>query len=288
MTGADVTPYARAYACGRRGAGTMYEWIWFAGTGRLKHVAMMRASAASRRFARMNVALLAVGLGVLRAVQVGWAWVPAPAALAKTRAIPPVGQGWVHAAEAPRPIPLELPRDVAVDLWWNVPQGALAVVSGMVAGIVLAWVALVLIQAGVTAAHTAAFRGERRMTAAIHYSTVGVVPFLVAAGLAGMLSVSHMGAMARWRWYPSSVGLTWAAVAVAAVGACAWWFWLIRLGATAPPPTRWRVVVWLAVGAPVVVAACSAAWYYGLAGLHRVVVDALQLWFFAPGVASSV
>ena len=68
VTGADVTPYAKAYTQGDPGWSAMCRWVWFAGAERLKHIALMRASAAARRFAWTNTLWLALGLAVVRKV----------------------------------------------------------------------------------------------------------------------------------------------------------------------------------------------------------------------------
>ena len=63
-TGADVTPYAKAFALGDPGWARMCEWIWFAGWSRLKHMMLMRASAASRQFAFVGLVCLTLSLGL--------------------------------------------------------------------------------------------------------------------------------------------------------------------------------------------------------------------------------
>ena len=285
VTGADVTPYARAYAHGAKGFGgarVMYEWVWFAGTGRLKHIALMRSSAASRRFARWHVALLSVAAGIFAATWVGWKQMPAPKDLAAARAIQPTGQGWVHVTEAPRPLPLDLPGGTKVDLWWNLPQAVVGVALAMATGAVLAWLATLLLRAGLTRAHIKPYHNEQRMTAALHYSMAGVVPLFLAAVLAACLPLYEIGRMAEWRWYPPRDGLVWAATAVAGVGLAGWWFWLVRIGATAPPRTRSRVVACLAVGAPIIAAGAAAVWLAAVDRAQTPTANALRLWFQEP------
>src|SRR3990172_1252135 len=72
VTGADVTPYAKAYAQGNPGWWTMCRWVWFAGSERLKHIALMRTSAAARRFAWINALWLALCIAGFQATRVGW------------------------------------------------------------------------------------------------------------------------------------------------------------------------------------------------------------------------
>ena len=68
VTGEDRTPYAQSGQYGRRAWWAMCKWIWGAGAGRLAHLALMQSSAASRRFGRVNAAL------VVLTVAVCWLW----------------------------------------------------------------------------------------------------------------------------------------------------------------------------------------------------------------------
>lgn len=255
----------------------MSEWIWLAGWGRLKHLALMRASAASRRFARLNAFAIVTGLAIFQATQYGWRWVTNSPALDPR--FEPGGPGWLHVASAPRPIALNLAPEIPVNLWWNPIQSAVALVAGLVAGLILIWLALVLIRLGATCAHTPPYRNERRMTAAIHYSTAWGILIFAATLLMGLRPIAYIGAMERWSWYPPRQGFELAAAVVAGFGLVLWWFWLLRLGTTAPAPTRRPVVAFFAVGTPVIVCAVAAGWYFGLDRLYEPVFEVLGVTF---------
>ncbi len=272
-TGGDVTPFATAFEHGRAGWREMCEWVWFAGTERLKHLALMRASAASRRFARNNLLLLSLGLGVFQVTQVGWRWVTASAQIELSGQTSPRGFYWLHAAAAPRPLPVDNPPEMSVDLWWNWVQAVIGGVAGVLAAMLVLFTLSALLTRGVAAAHRPPYRAENRMTAAMHYSTAWCLPLTVAALVMALRPISFIGSMSRWSWYPPEQGFVLSAAVVAGLGAVLWWFWLVRLGSTAPGRTRSSVLAFVTVGAPVLVAAGLAVWYFGLRwGLEPVFV----------------
>jgi hypothetical protein len=276
-TGVDVTPYAKAVAQHQPGWYAMSEWVWFAGWGRLKHLALMCSSAASARFARRSILLMSLGLGVLQATRQGWRWVTSSPAL--DPAFEPGGIGWLHVAATPEGVRSTLAPEVPVDLWWNPIQGAVAVVTGFFGALLLMWLAVALTRAGVTRAHEPTYREDRRMSAAIHYGTSWGVLFFVAALVAALRPIAYLGAVGRWPWYPPQHSFELAAAVVAGVGVVLWWFWLLRLGATAPASTRGRVVAFFAVGVPVIVCAAGCGWYFGLDQLYKPVFTALGVAF---------
>ncbi len=278
-TGDDVTPYANAYAVGARHYRGMCRWVWFAGWERLKHLALMRPSAASRRFARTNILLLALGIGIFELTQIGWRHVSGLPRLDPTISAQPVGDGWVHVAAAPRPLPPDVLPETYVDLWWNPVQAGIAAVSGIVVGLILMCLLLVLIRVGITRAHLPPYRSEQRMTAALHYSTAWGIPIVVAALLGGLRPLSLIGAMEQWPWYPPRGGFLLLAAVLAGSGVTLWWFWLIRLGATAPAKTRKRVITVFAVAAPLILLAAVAGWWWGLKLGHRHLFTLLRLNF---------
>jgi hypothetical protein len=246
----------------------MSEWVWFAGGERLRHLALMQASAASLRFARLNIFLLSLGLGLVHATSVPFHWARSSPALEPTGSIMPRGAGWLLVASAPRPLPPNQPAEIPVDLWWNPLQALLLFGLSVGAVCVLASLVLGAMRAGLTAAHHRSVRDERRMTAALHYGAAWALPVVVAALLLGLRPLSYLGAMARWSWHPPEIGFVLSAAVVAALAGILWWFWMVRLGATAPPPMRARVVAAAAIGGPLLVGVAGAAWWWGLDRLH--------------------
>lgn len=279
ITGADVTPYAQAYSRGEHSWRAMSEWVWFARIERLKHIALMQASAASRRFARPNLLLLAFAAGFWLATNYGFRWVSASREAEPTRSLTPGGSGWVHLAAMPPPARIGLPPEIKVDLWWNPTQSALVFAIGIVTAWLMSVLALGFIRSGMTSALETKYRSEQRMTAALGYSTAWAIPLAIAALLASLLPISYAGEVNRWAWYPPRDAIVLSAAVIAGFAAAMWWFWLLRLGFTAPPSSRSRVSFFFAVGVPLIVVGVGAAWWFGLSFLFAALFKAIRLDF---------
>lgn len=263
-TSDDTTPFAEAYAQEQPGHRRMWKWVWTAPAGRIKHLALMRTSAASLAFSRRFLLLLAAGLGLLLATHYGWWAVSASPGIEATGSIKPLGRGWLHVAATPNPYRVSAAPATPVDLWWNAPQAVISGVAGFVSGLLTLWVVFLLIRWGVQFSHASRYRREGRMTAALHYSTAWSVPLLVSGLLLVVRSLSRIGDIARWGWNPSRYALDIVAGMIAGVTFVFWWFWLLRLGSAAPADTRWRVEWFFGLGVPVILAAGAAAWWFGL------------------------
>ena len=279
ITGLDVSPYAKAYARDAHGWHGMCEWVWFARTERLKHLALMRSSAASRRFRRINIFVLSLSLAAFEMTRSGWRWVRASPALEPTGSRTPGGHFWMHAAQAPRPLPLDQPEEAFVDIWWNPVQAMIASAAAFLAALLLLAVALAILRRFTDKAHLPAYRGEGRLSAAQDYGTAWLVPVLVAALIATLRPISYVGAMNGWSWSPPRSVFELSAAIVAAFAGILWWFWLIRLGATAPPKTRGRLVTYFALMTPIVFACAITAWWVGIPALCRPLFGYLELRF---------
>ncbi len=250
----------------------MCWWVYLAGNHRLKHIAMMRSSAASRRFAWLAAILSALALSLLQLSIVGWRQVTSLPAVEPTGSITPSGQLWKHVISRPRPLPTNLVPQTYVDFWWNPAQSATGVVLGILGGGLTLWLFLSLLRIGITKSHTSAYRHEQRMSAAIHYSCAWLAPLAVTCLLMPLLPLLQAGLIAGWRWMPAPEVPTITAGVIAAIGLVLWWFWLIRLATTAPEDTRQRVVVFMAIGVPAMATGLAMAWWYG--------VDYAQQWLF--------
>ena len=123
------------------------------------------------------------------------------------------------------------------------------------------WLVMLIIKAGVAWAHRRPYRYERRMTAAIHYATAWCIPFFAAGVVVALRPLSFVGRIAGWPWCPPQRLFELSAAVMAGFGAAMCWFWLIRLGATAPDRTRRRVVAFFALVVPVVVSGAAAGWW---------------------------
>lgn len=279
VTGADVTPYAKAYAQSNPGWWTMCRWVWFAGSERLKHMALMRTSAAAKRFAWINALWLSLGIAGFQLTRVGWHEVGASGVVEPSGSTKPLGRGWLHVAAAPRPLPPSQDPQIPVDLWWNPAQTMIASVIAGLTALLLMWLLIFFIRTGVALAHVAVYRGEQRMSAAFLYSTAWLVPALVGIVLCLLRPLAFVGQMSKWKWYPTNQGISLIAGALVGLAATMWWFWLIRLGATAPARTRNRVMAFCTLGIPPMLAGLSLAWRFGLDTFHEFLFVRLNMHF---------
>lgn len=267
--GADVTPYARAYSVGERGWWRMCEWVWFASGDRIRHAALMRASAASRRFAQINCLMLALAMTLFHFPQVGWH------SSLLGDADPATGNGWTQVAALP--LGRVVQASTPTQLWWNFPQSALAGSLGLISATLTIWLTMLLIRACVEGAHRSGYRGEYRMTAALHYCTAWVFLVLAGAWLLGSLPLAHAGTIAQWGWCPSAASLQIAGGALSGIGVLLGWFWLVRVSASAPVRTRTRVVTFFSVGLPLIVVGVAVGWHLGMIKLYDLLMPLFDL-----------
>jgi hypothetical protein len=179
----------------------------------------------------------------------------------------------------PHPYRVTQPPATPVDLWWNAPQAIIAAVAGFVSALLFLWIVFALLRAGFQFAHRSPYRSEGRMTAALHYSAAWAVPLLFSGVILLFRPFGRLGPIARWAWYPSRTSVDFLAGLVAVVSLVLWWFWLFRLGSTAPADTRGRVALFAGLGAPLLVAAAAVAWWLGMHHLLTYLFDSWKLRF---------
>ncbi len=274
-TGEDVTPYAIAFENDQSRWFSMCKWVWTAGPERLKHLAMMRASQASRRFAAIHLVLFAFALGMLRATLLGWRYVSHAQASMGT-VVKPVGQGWFRVSSL-TPIPGNEDASALTGVWWNPAQALLGGAIALVAAFILIAVVRILVRVGVEVAHTRSFRGEHRMTAAQHYATGWLVPMILAAVVLWLHPTIHFGNVSTT--LSSELVVFLPAGILAGVSLIFGWFWMLRLAASAPVDTRTRVTIMLAFVAPALVLGGASVWWFGLERLYSPLFDSLQMSF---------
>ncbi len=276
-TGVDITPYAKCYARGMSGWRLMLPWIWFCGNGRLKHLAMMRSSSASRRFARINLFLLTVGVGLLEVSRTGWWRSDVPQPVDGTGFSPLVAEGWRRVAMSPSVTGGPTGIGSPTELWWNPLHSAVAMVVCWVVAFALCAVFLGLLRAGTMKAYGRAIKSDERMTAALHYGTAWCVPLALAAATAALRPIAFVATVSEWSSCPTDSGFILSAVVLAAFSTAMWWFWLIRLGATAQAKSRIAVVAFFSIGAPAMAAAASVGWWFGIGYVYNPLLRYLGL-----------
>lgn len=279
VTGADVSPYAKSYAQGEGGWLEMCRWVWSAGSERLKHIALMRTSAAARRFTWINLLWLALTIAGFQAAHVGWREVLVSRASKPDGSTKPMGRGWMHVAGAPLPLSPNQSQQVPIDLWWNSAQSMIASAAAGLAALLLMWLLILSIKSGLRFAHSAPYRREERMSAALLYSTAWWVPAMVGIVICYLRPLASFGRVSHWAWYPTGRGLSLIAGAIVGLAVTLWWFWLIRLGASAPAVTRGRVMAFCVLGIPLLLAGATAAWRFGLDAFHEFLFLHLNMHF---------
>jgi len=260
-TSDDSTPFSDAYSREVPGWWRMCTWVYGARSMRIKHLGLMRSSSASRYFARVNVVLMSLALGVIAFTDIGWHRASVPASIDKAD---PQGAGWFRLA---RGVASHAPGGGTAyvsELWWNPAQAIIATAFAVAGGWLVLSVLLASMRKGVTLAHRESLRHEQRMTAAINYSTAWFMPMLSATLIVALRPLSYYGSVAGWSGASWNAGLRLIAGVIAGFGAAMWWFWLARLGAATSPSTRGGVTAFFALGVPVLVVACLWLWWYAV------------------------
>lgn len=275
-TSDDSTPYAAAYSDGRPGWWAMVRWVYAAREIRLKHLALMRVSAASKHFSVAGMLWASVGLACFEWTRQGWRWANEPSGSATSSSAPrPIGGGWFHLVTAPTG--RTGAPDRAAELWWNAAEALIAVPLSVVLGLLVGLTLLAAIRSLVGWAHEPPFRAERRMGAALCYSLAWIVPLLAASAIVALRPLAYAGKVAHWFWYPPQPVIDGMAGIAAIGGLVLWWFWLFRMAMTAPAATRARVVIATVLAAPMLVGATGAGWYFGFPKLCGAIFRAFGL-----------
>jgi len=280
VTGQDRTPYAQSGHYGRRAWWAMCKWIWGAGAGRLAHLALMQSSPASRRFGRVNAALVVLTVAGCWLWLSGWHAVRVLPGTVDGEALTPSGKGWLLLALASGEAPARVgpPRaGHTVSWWWNPPRALLGSVLAFVGGLVLAWLLLAILRTGVERSLRRRYRGQERLAAAVRYSTAWALPLIPAGLILLPLPICRLAAVAGWPVQPPETFLYVPAAVVAAFGLLMWWFGLIRTASTVPVRTRGRVVLFCGLSMPLIAAALAAGSFVALLRLQDLLARMLQL-----------
>lgn len=281
VTNTDVTPYGLAHGKGRRGWIAMCKWVWAAGSHRIKHVALMRSSTASRRFAWNNILITTLAVTICCLARSGWHEVANTSPEAVAEPAQPLSEGWLLVTSTPRPLAPDHPSDSPTDLWWSVPQASVAAAMGVLLTWMMIWLALLMIRGIARTAYKPPFDQEQRATAALHYSTAWLLPVAAAALMAALAPLSAISTIAGWPIQSPQSLFEISAGVIVGIAAGAWWFWLVRVGTAAPNPIRKRVTGFFVVGPPLIVVGVSVSAYFGLGFLYSLLVQTMGLGFAA-------
>jgi hypothetical protein len=261
-TSDDHTPYAQAREEGRRGWARMCWWVVTAGSQRLTHLGLLRPSPAARRFARINIFLLACGTAL--AVMTNTGWHPGTSG----QPTKPSGHGWVRIASRDLRPPPDIAYRVPTSLWWNVPLAMIGGAGAFVLTAVTGGIVLRRMARGGERSLRGPYEGTSAMRTAVAYSTA-YVPLLALAGLIfGLRPLTEVAAVREWALAPPRHIVPASAAVLLTIGLLLGWFWLIRLGVAAPLETRRAARNYFLVWPPLTVlcgaAVVTAALYFGL------------------------
>lgn len=254
--GVDMTPYAKAYAAGDSGWKQMAEWVWYANAERIKHLSLIRTSAASSRFAWTGLLVLCGAVAMFQASRVGWQ--------ARIDAANPLGDGWLRVVSHTNQDDISEVQGHHTTLWWNPAQGMIGWAAGAIAAVLLGTVGLRGLQMAYSRAHGKSYYAEQRMGAALHYSLAWAPPLILGITLMALSPIALVGEAAHWGWYPSQRGFALAMGVLGAFSIAMWWYFLVRLSLAAPYGPRRNVLIFSMVGLPTMVASAAAFWWFGL------------------------
>lgn len=260
VTSDDHTPYAEAVAAGTRGHRKMRRWVYRANKQRLAHLALLRPSRASRRFARINVFNLSAALALAVFFHSGWhnEKLRTPAALAEAAA--PQGKGWWQAIDA-----ASRARETGdlLAVWWNPAWALLSAAATFALAAIVMSVLIAVVSRGAAGALHGAQQGSTRLRCAVQYSTAWLHWLALAAVITALIPLARLADQAGWGRFPIPI-LQIAAVILALIGLLMWWLWGVRLAQTTQPETRRSVVRFFLLWAPLWSAAIMAGTVYGL------------------------
>lgn len=276
VTNADVTPYAEAYSRNEPGFLRMLRWVVFASSERIKHLGLMRKSAASTRFAWSAILWFSLAVSLFANSRIGWHTIGSSGESESKAAMKPSGNGWFQISSTSTNS--NVGAATVHGLWWNPAQGLIAASAAFIAGIILSWLCLGLLRRSATLAHSREFRGEGRMSAAIAYSMAFFALCTIGGVVISMRPIFHiLNANSTAR--PSSDAIEILAAITTGAPLVVWWLWLIRLGSGAPASTRNNVTALMIVAPPVCLTGIVAAIYWGLEWFEHSVFPVMHLQF---------
>ncbi len=260
----DTTPYADSDT---RSYWKMMWWVLLAGSYRLSHIARMRRSRASLRFAWLGAVMMALACTLVVLPSHGWERIEdrtedrgasVPGGYPK-----PAGRGWKLVGKAPRPFGLAAGEPVLVRLWWNPGLWAISLIINFVIVLLLARFLVFWVAVRSNRALLPQYRGKQRFTAAIDYCTAHVPILLLVGFFHGSSLLQMLGRSRQWSVQWPMFVHTVPAYLIGGLGLFVMWFWLLRMAHTAPPATAARVSRYFGLWAPLAAVTIVGGWMVG-------------------------
>jgi branched-subunit amino acid transport protein len=274
----DSTPYAAARGCGYW---RMMWWTLPAGSYRLGHLARMRQSRASRRFAWWGLLMLSLAGVLVTLPRQGWERIEDRGVSYPSGYPQPAGQGWRLVGRAPRPPALPPGQAVVVRLWWNPSLWAVSLAINFPVTLLLGHMLVSWVIARSNRALRPEYRDDHRFSAAVHYGTAHLPLLLLAALLYAGSLLQDLSHIRQWdvQW-PAYLHLV-PAFLLTAMGLLLMWFWLLRMAHTTPPETSAAASRYFGLWAPLTVVVVLGSWLLGQRYAVSFVAEQLRLGFGA-------
>lgn len=268
----DCTPYTDKT---RRSYPKMMWWVLTAGSYRLGHIARMRRSRSSSRFALLSLLQLALACTLWTAPSHGWERIESRGSGLSDEYPQPKGEGWKLIGMAPWARDRVGGAAVLVRLWWNPGLWGITLAITFVATLLVGRFVLWWIRIRSNRALKAPYRDEGRFTAAIDYWTAHVPPLVLAGLFYGASLLQSLGRIRGWELqWPRAVHVV-PAYLIAGLTLFLMCFWLVRMAHTSPPETAARVSRYFGLWAPLAASTIMGGW---LVGRHYALVFLSQCW----------
>ncbi len=256
----DSTPYAEAAT---RSYLKMMGWVIFAGSYRLSHVARMRRSRSSLRFAALSLGMLGLAGALAVLPTHGWKPIEDRGASYPQGYPEPAGNGWQLVGKLPRPPGLATGELIMVRLWWNPGLWAASIIVNFAGAFALGWLLMWWVTVRSNRALLPEYRDEKRFTAGIDYCTAHLPILLLAAAIYGSSLLQVLARFQQWDVHWPAYYHTVPACLLGGFGLFAIWFWLLRMAHTAPPATSARAGRYFGLWAPLFAVVLFGGWIVG-------------------------
>ena len=260
--GDDITPFSKAAQRNMKSWWGMCKWIYTAGSQRLAHLSLMKASPASRGFAKRSLLLFALAGALLSFSRDGWFVVTQNPLVPSLSTKAPDTVGWLQVAVSGR-IEHLLPIPIPTEIWWSPLISLIGVVLTFAGGLIAGRLIYVLGKALIEFGFHEKFRRQKRMSAALQYSFAWLVPLVAAAVLENLYIIGRFSDVGRW---PVQIAVSVHLipdVLLAAFGVFTWWFMLVRLANATPVKTRSRLTAHMGVYVPLLGIVITVGWLVG-------------------------
>ena len=223
----------------------------------------MRRSRSSLWFAGLGLFMLALACTLIVLPDHGWERIMDYGDSYADGYPEPAGQGWKLVGKVPSPSGPSGGEPILVRLWWSPGLWFTSIIINFVVVLLLSWFLVFWITVRSDRALLPEYRGKKRFTAAIDYSTAHVPILLLAAFCYGSSVLHPLGRILHFEvQWPIFLHMA-PAYLIGGLGLFVMWFWLLRMAHTAPPRTAPSVSRYFGLWAPLAVIIIIGGWLVG-------------------------